>query len=194
MENVFGGSSVYSLVLSQLTFALIGGNAISGERVDRSAEFLYSLPITRRKLLASKLLLALAIAAVIWLTTRLLRLVPWASGRTATPDGTASYSPCHDFLVSLGMSADNGIDVLLRRLVLFVLRRQSRFRRLWRVPHSAACDKRHRSASLVLILSGVSELHINGHTLALWYCGICLTLAPVCFAVGTWHYLRRVEP
>lgn len=27
-----------------------------------------------------------------------------------------------------------------------------------------------------------------------WYRGICLTLAPVCFVVGTWYYLRRVEP
>ena len=47
-------------MISQLSIALIGGNAISGERVDRSAEFLYSLPIARRKLLASKLLFALA--------------------------------------------------------------------------------------------------------------------------------------
>ena len=31
-------------------------------------------------------------------------------------------------------------------------------------------------------------------TITLWYCGICLILAPVCFGAGTWYYLRRVEP
>ena len=35
---------------------------------------------------------------------------------------------------------------------------------------------------------------IDGWTFALWYWRICLTLAPLCFAIGTWHYLRRVEP
>jgi hypothetical protein len=27
-----------------------------------------------------------------------------------------------------------------------------------------------------------------------WYSIICLTLAPISFAVGTWYYLHRVEP
>ena len=71
-EEVFGGASGYSLCISQLAAALIGGNAIAGERVDRSAEFLYSLPMRRRKLLASKLLFALAIAVAIWLINSLI--------------------------------------------------------------------------------------------------------------------------
>ena len=72
----------YSLVISQMTVALIGGNAIAGERVDRSAEFLASLPITRRKILASKLLLSLAITAAIWLTDGPLFVCwePWPGG------------------------------------------------------------------------------------------------------------------
>ncbi len=75
-EEIIGGASGYSLCISQLAAALIGGNAIAGERVDRSAEFLYSLPIRRRKLLASKLLLALAIAVAIWLLNALIFFCP----------------------------------------------------------------------------------------------------------------------
>ena len=65
-------SSIYSLIISQLAIALIGGNAIAGERADRSAEFLCSLPITRKRILASKLLISLAIILVIWLTDTML--------------------------------------------------------------------------------------------------------------------------
>ena len=59
---------LYSIGISGISLALIGGNAIAGERVDRSAEFLFALPIPRRKLLASKFLLALVVASVPWLT------------------------------------------------------------------------------------------------------------------------------
>ena len=34
--------------LLQLAFALLGGNSIAGERIDRSAEFLAYLPVSRR--------------------------------------------------------------------------------------------------------------------------------------------------
>ena len=91
--EVIGGSCAYSLVLSQLTFALIGGNAISGERVDRSAAFLYSLPLTRRKLLASKLLLAAGNRRRDLVDNHPGRRVPGAVGRvgeTAAPGGTAA--------------------------------------------------------------------------------------------------------
>ncbi len=73
-HDVLGGTSCYSLFICQLAAALIGGNAIAGERVDRSAEFLYSMPIRRSRLLASKLLLALAMAAAIWLVNALIFL------------------------------------------------------------------------------------------------------------------------
>ena len=58
-------TGLYSLVLSTLTVALLGGNAIAVERPDRSAEFLAYLPPTRRKVLASKVLLAMIVWAAI---------------------------------------------------------------------------------------------------------------------------------
>ena len=70
-------ASLYSFAISQVALALIGGNAIAGERADRSAEFQVYLPLTRQKILAGKLLLALAIVAVIWLTNPL--IIVWSN-------------------------------------------------------------------------------------------------------------------
>jgi ABC-type transport system involved in multi-copper enzyme maturation permease subunit len=58
--------SIASLGLSLLTFAMLGGNAVAAERVDRSAEFLAHLPPSRRRVILSKIILALAASAVIW--------------------------------------------------------------------------------------------------------------------------------
>jgi hypothetical protein len=46
---------------------------------------------------------------------------------------------------------------------------------------------------LVLIVA-ILELPHDDAFLRFWWVTTCLTLAPVCFAIGTWHYLRRVEP
>ncbi|PHS16472.1 MAG: hypothetical protein COA78_03855 [Blastopirellula sp.] len=58
--------STFSLVLSLLTMALLGGNAFAGERTDRSAEFIAYLPLKRTQLFASKLYLILITLTVIW--------------------------------------------------------------------------------------------------------------------------------
>jgi ABC-type transport system involved in multi-copper enzyme maturation permease subunit len=60
-------SGTASLVLLQLTMALVGGNAIACERADRSAEFLAYLPVARGRILVSKLLVVLGLIALIWL-------------------------------------------------------------------------------------------------------------------------------
>jgi ABC-type transport system involved in multi-copper enzyme maturation permease subunit len=73
-------SSLFSVALSQVAAALIGGNLIAGERVDRSAEFLFSLPYTRRRLLASKLLLAIAVMAPGWVVNALVACSVWWLG------------------------------------------------------------------------------------------------------------------
>ena len=57
---------MYSLALSQLTVALLGGNAIAGEAADCSAEFIAYLPLSRPRLLAGKLSLAFSAAVSIW--------------------------------------------------------------------------------------------------------------------------------
>jgi ABC-type transport system involved in multi-copper enzyme maturation permease subunit len=186
---ILGGASLYSLVISQLTIALMGGNAIAGERVDRSAEFLYSLPIPRKKLLASKLLLVLLITASIWLTDA--PLMTWMLRITTTPENLPRYG---DLAIIWANFAITG-------LTFFCV--------AWFLSSYIASPALAVCGGLItpwLVLSGIalvnwllmrSEL-LNPRYFALtWelsYGSVCLTLAPLCFAVGTWHYLRRVEP
>jgi ABC-type transport system involved in multi-copper enzyme maturation permease subunit len=172
---------IYSIGLSGIALALIGGNAIAGERVERSAEFLFALPIARKKLLASKLLLALVVAAIPWLTNLALLgcLMPMPS--RGEPDlnlpgvlaviAVAEFTAfCVSFCVTSFMASVSFATLagLLSPPVV-----------CW---------------SLLLIAT------ILGHQgrerdafMEVWWI-ICLALAPVCFAVGAWHYLRRVEP
>ncbi len=49
-------------------------------------------------------------------------------------------------------------------------------------------------ANGLLLLAGLRAHPLDFLTIHVWYCGICLVLASVGFGVGTWHYLRRVEP
>ena len=50
----FIGAFFLSCVFSQMTVALLGGNAVAGERADRSAEFIAYLPLRRSSTFASK--------------------------------------------------------------------------------------------------------------------------------------------
>jgi len=180
-RDYFGISSVWSLLISQVAVAYIGGNAIAGERVDRSSEFLFSLPIARGKLLASKILLSLAITAAIWLTNVLILHVAVMSRWSPTgPDYVL-----HEVLTVTGIAG----------LTFFCV--------AWCIssliasPAYAACGGLLTPlfvAGGIWFVDYLFELHIDDNTVGVWWRGICLTLALPCFALGTWHYLRRVEP
>lgn len=189
--DIIARSSIVSLGISQLTIALVGGNAISGERVDRSAEFLYSLPITRRRLLASKLVFALLVTAVIWLVNI---AVLWCLvGLLPLPDDRYE-----DFLADLARITPY---IAITGLVFFCV--------AWFLSSfvtSPAFDVCGGLITPFLVItsialidstlanSGLREHCLSEFAVELWYWAICLSLALVCFAAGTWHYLRRVEP
>ena len=65
-SEAFGGAALYSLVLTQLVVALLGGNAMAGERADRSAHFMAYLPVSRARRVGCKLTLALSVVTLIW--------------------------------------------------------------------------------------------------------------------------------
>jgi hypothetical protein len=60
----FIGVFVLSSVFSEMTVALLAGNALAGERADRSAEFVAYLPWRRISTFASKLVLPALTAAI----------------------------------------------------------------------------------------------------------------------------------
>jgi ABC-type transport system involved in multi-copper enzyme maturation permease subunit len=173
---------LYSIGISGLGLALIGGNAVSGERDDRSAEFLYALPIARRKLLASKLLLALMIAFGPWLTNAI--LLWYLTQTTSLPrdinvPGVLSFIAIAE-LACFGVSwfvsslvGNTSFATLAGLLTPIVV--------VWSIL---------LIAHAVLGLQGrVADAFVES-----WWSVVCFSLAPLCFAVGASHYLRRVEP
>lgn len=65
--NLIVTTGVVSVSLSLLTITMLGGNAVAGERMDRSAEFLAYLPPSRGQVIASKAVLAVGVSIFIWL-------------------------------------------------------------------------------------------------------------------------------
>lgn len=63
--DVIVQTGTIAMICSLITMTLLGGNAFAGERADRSAEFMAYLPPTRKRKLASKVMLALGSAVII---------------------------------------------------------------------------------------------------------------------------------
>jgi ABC-type transport system involved in multi-copper enzyme maturation permease subunit len=181
------GASLYSLGITQVALALIGGNAISGERADRSAEFQAYLPITRKKILAGKLLMALAIAAVIWLTNP---PIAWSLLDSLVDVRRGSYD---DFALIIFC------NMAITGLVFFCV--------AWLFSSILSSPTFSTIAGLItpLIIWSLI-LYVNyliqgdrwepptGKILQIAYGSLCLSVALPCFGLGTWLYLRRVEP
>lgn len=178
----FAAASFYGFCISQLVVAVIAGNAIAGERVDRSAEFLASLPIARGRILISKLALALAVTAVIWLTDG---LAVWYALNFLQQLSTSDYTSARGWIVNCAIVT----------MTFFCVG--------WCLSAFSSSTTIAVCGGLVAPLIAVSGPMFIAHLLGVplqefdaepWFRGICLTLAPISFVVGTWYYLRRVEP
>ena len=178
-------SAGYSLVLSQLTLALLGGHAIACERVDRSAEFLAYLPLARARILAGKITLPILAAALIWGLNLLILLfiIPdlWLS-EARGPEVAREV---------LGVAALTGFVFFCVGWLLSSLLES---------PSFATCGG---LITPFLIATGIQALawlfeypleRVLQEVIGPWYVYTCLVLAPACFVAGTWCYLRRVEP
>ena len=174
------GSSVFSVVLSQLTLALLGGHAIACERVDRSAEFLGYLPVSRARILASKLLFALPVAAVVWVPNLLVFELC-----AATP---STWRGAEAMWSTMGYAAITGMVFFCVGWLLSSMLESPTF---------SVCG------GLATPLALAAGLQLYGNVFGIrplddfavfWYVRVCLVLGPVCFVAGTWYYLRRVEP
>ena len=183
-------SSIYSVIFSQLTLCLLGGHAIAGERADRSAEFLASLPISRTKIVAGKLGLAFLIAVSIWITNLLILwfFIPGLfSAAFLRADGFTGF---HQLI------AGTAVIGFLFFSVAWL------FSSMWESSTFAVCMGLITPFALSLIVAAsawmlgypLDEHVLLEKDLMRWFWGICLVLAPLCLVSGTWYYLRRVEP
>jgi ABC-type transport system involved in multi-copper enzyme maturation permease subunit len=182
-REILIAASLYSLGISQVALALIGGNAIAGERADRSAEFQVYLPLAREKILAAKLLLVLAIAAVIWLINPLLI---WGAGASAK------------LLMPVGLVRFVMINTAITGFVFFCV--AWFFSTILRSPTFSV------AAGLITPLIIISVILFGGYLILgerggpedgviIQICYVCISLAVAfpSFGLGTWLYLRRVE-
>jgi ABC-type transport system involved in multi-copper enzyme maturation permease subunit len=183
---LFIGTSLYSLGLSQLAFGLIGGNAIAGERADRSAEFQAYLPISSYKILQGKLLAVLTVAAAVWTINPLIILC---------------------LLGSVLLPSDINFEFVGQISAIIAITGFTFFGASWLFSSFLSSPTISVVAGLVApiaIWSGICYVNYlvqgdvwgpNTQDVLLWcYCGIGLVVSAICFIAGTWVFLRRVEP
>jgi ABC-type transport system involved in multi-copper enzyme maturation permease subunit len=189
----FQPATVASIVITSILLALLGGNAIAGERADRSAEFLACLPISRRRHLASKLILA-----PLWLVVILgfnLAIVLFASGSDIRPG---------EFIADILQDSERwefllGVGCYVGTIAAF-------FCVGWFWSSLLSSPTLASAFGLIappVIIGGINgviwltgvQFSLNEEVvIACWYAGVTLTLSMACFVAGSWYYLRRVEP
>jgi len=180
-SNTLFVSATSSLFLSSIVFAFMGGNAIACERADRSAEFLAYLPISRGKIITSKLLVALLIGAFIWIVNFSIIGICYL----AVPQNFMQKS-------SPPIGAVTG-GFLIAGLTFFC------------VTWLFSCFMQSQAISagsglfttLLLTYAFAFIVHffiVEENITIFWPLGLAITLSLASLVGGTWYYLRRVEP
>jgi hypothetical protein len=177
LRSVLEPACAISLEASLLTLLLLGANAIARERVDRSAEFLAYLPVSRARILVSKAAVPLAMASGVWAAALAAHVLAYAI------DGGTIGS-----VIPPGL----GWAVLAISILLFGA--------VWL--GSSIVDTPLTAVGfclgicMLLWAAFVASNHFLGwpadrsecYTAGMGLVGIS------CFIAGSWLYLRRVEP
>jgi len=173
-------TGVFSLGLSMLSLALLGGNAIACERADRSAEFLACLPPSRRLVIASKAIVVIGIGLLIW-----------GIGLGVTYGAAALAGDVQEAVARIRGEA---LPAIAHTAVLLVGAG-------WLVSSclsSPAIASGIGIASPILLFALLSVLkYYYGYEdldMRFWYGTLAVGLGVTGFAAGVVHYLRRVEP
>lgn len=174
-------TGLVSLAFSLLTMVMLGGNAIAGERADRSAEFLACLPPSRRAIITSKAIVALGVGLAAWLVNLgVIYILAPRTGWVPAELATHIQQSRADTLFFLGVlsvylfgSAWLGSCLVASPAIATGLG--------FVPPFMTGC--------LLLYFLGPEHPAIDG-----WYCGIAVTLGVLFFVAGVAYYLRRVEP
>lgn len=174
--------SHFSVMCFQPTLAILSGNLIAVERGDRSAEFLGYLPPSRGLVLLSKGLVLAGVFILVWGWSLLVCAIAyWLSPESDASEELTSHLASLPRFACIGLLAagagwfasanvDNSGPAVALGLaapaVLFGL--LLAFQSAFNAPNDLAFSK--------------------------VYFVLCPILAAACFAIGTFTYLRRVEP
>ncbi len=178
------GASVGGLGISAVLCAFIAGNAVAGERADRSAEFTAYLPIPRRSAIASKAITAVGICVLLLLLNSLILLVAdWFFKEQWPVSHVVDNRDVFYVLFLMAMTAGFifGVAWLCSTLL--------------RSPAMAAAGGIVAVIVLFMGLTYLEEMY-GVATVAFdrWYPILCLILGSGCFVAGTAYYLCRAEP
>ncbi|MGA2797397.1 MAG: ABC transporter permease [Thermoguttaceae bacterium] len=175
-------SAINSLILSLIVFAFMGGNAIACERADRSSEFLAYLPISRGKIVTSKLLVSLLIGGFIWIVN--LSII--GSCLLSFPQEAFVDPNAPPFGIIIG-------GFLVACLTFFCI--------AWLF----SCFMQSPAISvgigiitpILLAYTFAFIVHFflgDANITFVWPMGLAIALSLASFIGGTWYYVRRVEP
>jgi ABC-type transport system involved in multi-copper enzyme maturation permease subunit len=173
-------TSIVSLCLSLLTFAMLGGNAVAGERMDRSAEFLAYLPPTRAEVIASKATLAIGCCVIIWAVQAAV-MYWWAPLVGEVPEDVIRFRD----------------DVVPHMATTSALLFGAAWLGSTLVSSPAIATGIGFGAPWVLfaVLSVFRyALGFDDLDLGAWWFALATGLGIACFVGGTAHYVHRVEP
>jgi ABC-type transport system involved in multi-copper enzyme maturation permease subunit len=174
--DLIGGASIASLFPAAILGAFIAGNAIAGERGDRTAEFAAYLPIARRHALLSKAILAIGSTASFWLVNLIVFLVlsPWRQ--------TLIARDLHEFaLLPPAAIMLFGVSWLYSSL-------------LNRPTIATLAGLGTTATAIVAPIIALKSSGVLERTIIDLYLGSCPALGILCFIIGAAYYLRRVEP
>ena len=190
-EECFRASTGSSFFLTQIVLPLLGGNAIAGERNDRSAEFLACLPFSRWQNLISKLVLAPLVAVAIC-SVNFVFLLFVLGEEVSTHEIIAHFQRRPGDLI---VPACYVVTPLVFFCVGWLF---SSF--LKSAVFSSAAGLITPFVVIWCVYGMALWLKIDDHDqnfeffMACWYAGLCFVLSMVSFIVGSCYYLRRVEP
>jgi ABC-type transport system involved in multi-copper enzyme maturation permease subunit len=178
------GAWMTSTFAAQLVIALLAGNALAGERTDRSAEFVAYLPLSRRRIVASKVLITLLAFAPMWCVTRVVV-------DQVAPSSTPAYvlSDLRPFLANVlliygfgwlfsscltSVTAASVLGLSATALINFIY---------WLV----ICPQENWVEKLMRLLNDEARFG----DAVFWYTVICIPIALISFGIGTWNYVRQ---
>jgi len=173
----YEAASLVDVFLSGLLIAFFAGNAIAGERADRSAEFFAYQPLSKRSVLLSKFLVSAGLsAAVLGVCVVGMWAYPWVSGGPiklpSAEENATFFATC---LAMFGVAW--GVSSFVRSASYAAA--------------AGVCVPICLGVMLALIFEGASG---GESSTGASYSVVAGVVGLASFASGTVYYVRRVEP